>query len=91
MLTLLTLLLADASVFAIGYLAYSHATRAELPLPSLLVVVVIGIGVIAYMLAAAQAASAARRGCAPLILHEAKRGRFPASADDMLRYLRNVH
>ena len=50
LLTLLTLLLADASVFAVGFSAQRHAVRAA-SLPSLLALIVTGIGVAAYVAA----------------------------------------
>ena len=74
LLTLLTLLLADASV-ASTLACTIHLLGLSGMLP-LALIIFTGIGIIVYSIAAASSARSARRGAA-VVLHHAKKGRLP--------------
>ena len=85
LLTLLTLLLADASVAStLAALMQLSSLSGDIPL---LGVVLTGVGMFLYVVAAARAAMAANRGAAVVVSH-AKRGLLPkVKYEECLKYL----
>ena len=88
LLTLLTLLLADASFFGVVFAAYLHSLQPSETF-SVIALLATGVGVTAYVAFCAWAAIASSRGAAHIVIREARRGRVPgtSSAEELRRYL----